>query len=160
MGRGAALVQPGTDLDLPGVVEDHQAQQDDRGEADEAFKGKRVQGPLGRERAEGSMVGAAALPIPYLHSGAALRKGAPVLAPWAWTGTTPQLLSPALTWAQHFPVHRAGPHPGSPPHSLQPDMALISLCPHKPLGSRGDPQAGCNPALPTLKWWGNSFAPY
>lgn len=32
--------QLGTDLDLPGVVEHNQAQQDDRGETDEAFECK------------------------------------------------------------------------------------------------------------------------
>ena len=39
-GRGAALAPLSTDLDLSGMVEDDQAQQDDRGEADEAFECK------------------------------------------------------------------------------------------------------------------------
>lgn len=39
-GEEGTLAQPGTDLDLPSMVEDNQAQQDDRGEADEAFECK------------------------------------------------------------------------------------------------------------------------
>lgn len=40
VGSGAAPTLLSTDLDLPGMVEDNQAQQDDRGEADEAFECK------------------------------------------------------------------------------------------------------------------------
>lgn len=39
-GEGSCPGQLGTDLDLPGVVEHDQAQQDDRREADEAFECK------------------------------------------------------------------------------------------------------------------------
>ena len=40
--KGSCPKPPSTDLDLSGMVEDDQAQQDDRGEADEAFECKRV----------------------------------------------------------------------------------------------------------------------
>lgn len=54
--EGGTPVQLGTDLDFPGMVEDHQTQQDDCGEADEAFECKRVQGLLDRERANSRMM--------------------------------------------------------------------------------------------------------
>lgn len=38
--KGSTPAQLGTDLDLPGMVENNQAQQDDGGEADEAFECK------------------------------------------------------------------------------------------------------------------------
>ena len=38
--KGSCLSPLSTDLDLSGMVEDDQAQQDDRGEADEAFECK------------------------------------------------------------------------------------------------------------------------
>lgn len=118
----------GTDLDLPGMVEDNQTQQDDCGEADEAFECKRVQGLLCREREQtAGQCGVWGQP-PNSYTWALHSEGDAPVIPLAWADSKmgPGLLEfgrPGRMQAENFIVSEACPPKG-------PACCVCKVSPH------------------------------
>lgn len=97
------------------MVEDNQTQQDDCGEADEAFECKRVQGLLRRERAYSrTMQGVgwgATLRLPHLGTPGHFAQKATPLSLLLWPGLT-------VRWVQDFRVWKAWLQVGRELHSF------------------------------------------